>query len=177
MAHENPTQVDPGGTDETLTGSVGTDENPNQIEVLEALVKEKEAKYLYLYADFENYKKRAQKERADFIKFAWEPVAEELVGTLDHLKLAVRHAPEATDSNLLTGLNMVVHQFQTVMEKNGVQEVKALHAAFDPNLHEAVSQEVSDQPAGTIIQVLQEGYTLHGRLLRAARVVVSQTQV
>ena len=144
-----------------------------QIEALENQVKEKENKYLYLYADFENYKKRAVKERSDLIKFGWESVARDLLQTLDNLELALSHAPPATDKNLLDGLTMVLKHFQSTVQKQGVQSIESLNKMFDPNLHEALSQEPSDSPSGTILKEHSRGYTLHGRLLRPARVVVS----
>jgi len=144
-----------------------------RIAELEALVKEKETKYLYLYADFENFKKRSIKERSDLIKFGWEPVARELLLVVDNFERALEHMPESTDKNLAAGLRMVRDQFKAALAKQGVQRVDSLNQVFDPNLHEAVAQEPSDQPAGTIVKEQASGYTLHGRLLRPAQVVVS----
>lgn len=144
-----------------------------RISELEALAKEKENKYLYLYADFENYKKRTIKERSELIKFGWEPVARDLIQVLDNLELALGHVPPGTDKTLVDGLRMVSDQFKATLARQGVQQVRAIHQAFDPNLHEAVAQESSEEPAGTIIKEQAQGYTIHGRLLRPARVVVS----
>jgi molecular chaperone GrpE len=141
---------------------------------LEAQVKEKEAKYLYLYAEFENFKKRAVKERSETAKFGWEPVARELIGVLDNLDRALEHMPASTDANFAAGIRMVAGQFRATLMKQGVEEIKALDQAFDPNLHEAVGQEPSATlPQGHITREQQKGYTLHGRLLRPARVLVS----
>jgi molecular chaperone GrpE len=136
-------------------------------------LKEKEARYLYLYADFENFKKRAAKERTDLIKFGWEPVARDLLEVLDNLDRAVQHIPPGTDKNLTTGLQMVMQQFRATLEKQGVQKIEALGKPFDPNFHEAVASQPSDEPADQVIQEQQAGYTLHGRLLRPSQVVVS----
>ena len=139
------------------------------------LLKEAEAKYLYLYSEFENYKRRAAKERSEFAKFAWEGVASDLIAVLDNIQLALAHAPEGVDPNWKAGLQMVAQQFLGAMERNGVQEVPSqAGVVFDPNVHEAVSQEVSDLAPGLIVRAHTRGYTLHGRLLRPARVVVSQ---
>jgi molecular chaperone GrpE len=145
-----------------------------RIAELEAQVKEKEAKYVYLYAEFENAKKRAIKERSDLVKFGWENVARDLLQVVDNLDRAVTHMPAGVDANFASGLNMIVTQFKGALQKQGVEEVQSVAQAFDPNLHEAIGQEPSaEHPAGTISQEHSKGYTLHGRLLRPARVVIS----
>jgi molecular chaperone GrpE len=153
--------------------SAGTSALEKRVEELEAQLKEKEAKYLYLYADFENYKKRAIKERSDAMKFGWENLARELLGVVDNLERALDHMPPSTDKTLSQGIHMVLNQFRAVMEKGGVQPVPAQEKPFDPNLHEAVGQEPSEHPEGTVVREHVKGYTMHGRLLRPARVTVS----
>ena len=145
----------------------------NRISELEKQVQEKEAKYLYLYAEFDNFKKRSIKERSDLIKFGWESVARELLQTLDNLDLAIAHTPPNTDPKLIEGLRMVFHQFKSSLQKQGVETIESIQKTFDPNLHEAVGQEKSDLPTGTVTKEFSRGYTLHGRLLRPARVIVS----
>lgn len=143
----------------------------------EELVKAAENKYLYLYADFENFRKRTQKERLDLIQYGWESVARELLGVLDNLDRAVQHGTsqklEGQAKGLLDGVQMVARQFQTVIEGAGVRKIESLNKTFDPMFHEAVSQEASDKPAGTIVAEHVPGYMLHQRLLRPSRVVVS----
>lgn len=158
---------------ETPNGHSTQTEDP--IQALTAKVKEAEQKYVYLYAEFENYKKRAIKERQDIIKFGWENVAVELLGVLDNLDRALQFAnPETTDKNLLTGLQMVAQQFKSTLEKNGVTPVASIDQAFNPEFHEGIGQVASEKPQGTVVQEHLKGYTLHGRLLRPARVMVSQ---
>jgi len=173
-------ETNPKATDETEFQANGTQENGkdtttsvDRIRELEEQVKEKENKYLYLYADFDNFKKRAAKERSDLLKFGWEPVASELLQVVDNLERALQHAPANTDKNLLMGLEMVLNQFRGTLQKQGVQTIEASEKAFDPNLHEAVAEEESQLPAGMVVKEHSRGYTLHGRLLRPARVVVS----
>lgn len=144
-----------------------------RIQALEAEVKEKENKYLYLYAEFENFKKRAQKERQDLIKFAAEPVVRDLLQVVDNLERALAHVPVNTDKNIVQGLQMVLSQFCSTLEKQGVSKIVCLDKPFDPNFHEAVGQEDSKQPAGTITKEHLSGYTFHGRLLRPSRVMIS----
>ncbi len=145
----------------------------DQIADLQAQVKEKENKYLYLYADFENFKKRASKERLDAAKYGWEPLARDLLSTMDNLERALEHMPPGTDRTLAEGLSMILQQFKQALQKQGVQSIESLKKEFDPNLHEAVSQEPSELPAGTVVREHTRGYTFHGRLLRPARVAVS----
>jgi len=163
--------ADPHGAEAPASEAGAPQAQTNPIAELEAQLKEEKNKYLYLYADFDNFKKRAVKERSELIKFGWESVARELLGVLDNLDLALAHVPPGADKNWVDGLRMVAQQFQATLEKQGVTPVRA--QGFDPNLHEAVGQENSDQPAGTIIKEHSRGYLLHGRLLRPARVVVS----
>jgi len=143
----------------------------------EAVLSEKLAhadeRYKYLYADFENYKKRAIKERQDMAKFASENTATELLPVLDNLDRALQYAKADTDPNLMSGLKMVAQQFKAALEKQGVAEIKTIDQAFNPELHEAVGQMASEKPTGTIVQEVQKGFTIHGRLLRASRVMVS----
>jgi molecular chaperone GrpE len=147
-----------------------------RIQELESQVKEKENRYLYLYAEFENFKKRAIKERSDLIKFGWEPTARELLQVLDNLELALSHVPPQTDKTLTEGLNMVLNQFKSSLQKQGVQSIESLEKDFDPNFHEAVGQEESNLPSGKIVKEHTRGYMLHGRLLRPARVIISGGQ-
>lgn len=132
-----------------------------------------EEKYKYLYADFENFKKRAIKERQDAMKFGWENVAGDLLQVIDNLDRALQYAKPETDPNLISGIKMVAQQFITALGKQGVAEIPTIGHPFNPDLHESVGQIPSDQPEGAIVQEVQKGYTLHGRLLRASRVMLS----
>ncbi|HTL11443.1 MAG TPA: nucleotide exchange factor GrpE [Bdellovibrionota bacterium] len=138
---------------------------------------EKENKYKYLYAEFENFKRRMTRERADLLKFAWEPVARDLLSVTDNLERAVRHASPQADKALLEGVRMTLRQFHDVLGRNGIQPIEASQKDFNPELHEAVAQAPSNEvPAGKILAEETRGYTLHGRLLRPSRVVVSTGQ-
>jgi molecular chaperone GrpE len=153
-----------------------TAESASEVEQLQAKLKEAEQKYVYLYAEFENYKKRAVKERQDTLKFGWENVASGLLDVLDNLDRALQAAKPETDPNLMSGLKMVSAQFKSTLEKQGVTEIKSVDQPFNPELHEGVGQIPSEKPQGTIVQEAQKGYTLHGRLLRPSRVLISSGQ-
>jgi molecular chaperone GrpE len=145
-----------------------------QLQTQEVQLKEKEQKYLYLYAEFENFKKRAVKERSDLLKFGWESLAQDLLQVIDNLDRALKHMPAGTDKVVTEGLQMVLNQLSGALNRQGVQAIQSLDQPFDPNLHEAVGAEASDKAPGTVTQEQLRGYTLHGRLLRPARVVVSE---
>ncbi len=147
-----------------------------EIQDLETQIKEKEARYVYLYAEFENFKKRSIKERSELIKYGWESVARDLLQTADNLERAMAHVPAGTDQNFMQGLSMVLNQFRSSLQKQGVEVIDSLEKQFDPNFHEAVGQEPSPLPSGVITREHARGYTLHGRLLRPAQVVLSSGQ-
>jgi len=155
------------------TASESTASSESQSSEWQAKLAEQEQKYKYLYAEFENFKKRAVKERQEIVKFGWENVAGSLLEVLDNFDRAIQHAKPDTDANLISGLKMVAAQFKSTLEKQGVAEIPTLDQTFNPELHEAVGQTPSEKPSGTIVQEHQKGYTLHGRLLRPSRVIIS----
>jgi len=130
-------------------------------------------------ADFENFKKRAAREKQDAIRYANESLLQKLVTVLDNFDMALSAAQtgqtEAAQS-LQTGINMIYQQLKNVLVESGLEEVDATGKAFDPNLHEAVSQkETTEAPEGHVIQQLRKGYKLRDRLLRPASVVVAKS--
>lgn len=144
---------------------------------IEALKKDK----LLALAEAENAGKRADKRVADNAKYAVSNIAKALLQVADNLSRALLAAPPesraANDAlkNLSLGVELTEKELHTILENQGVRRVPSLGQAFDPNLHNAI-QEVEDAsvPAGTCVQVFQEGYTIHDRLLRPAMVVVSR---
>jgi len=143
------------------------------VEELEKKLKEAEQKHIYLYAEFENFKKRSLREQQDVLKFGWKNTALSLLEILDNFERALQFAKPDADANLMSGIKMVAQQFRAVLEKQGVAEIATQDQAFNPELHEAVGQIPSEKPVGIIVQEQQKGYTLHGRLLRPSRVLVS----
>jgi len=144
-----------------------------KIAELEAALKEEKSKYLYLYADFDNFKKRAIKERSDAMKYGWESIARDILGVVDNLERSIEFMPKDVDGNLKTGIEMTISQFRSVLEKQGVAVIPTEGSPFNPELHEAMGQEPSDLPSGSITKTLVKGYTLHGRLLRPAKIMMS----
>ena len=129
-------------------------------------------------ADFDNFKKRAARERQDAVKFANESLLQKLIPLLDNFDMAITaatNAKEGTAQSLQTGVNMILSQFRSTLAEAGLEEVDAMGKTFDPNFHEAVSQlETADVPEGHIVQQLRRGYKLRERLLRPATVIVAK---
>jgi len=131
--------------------------------------------YLRAVADLDNVRKRAQRDIESAQRFALERFAGELLGVRDSLELAVQNAPNADAQALAAGQEATLQLLAKAFEKFSIQRIDPLGAPFDPSLHEAVAVQESDSaPPDSVLQVLQSGYTLNGRLLRPARVIVAR---
>ncbi|MEA4922688.1 MAG: nucleotide exchange factor GrpE [Eubacteriaceae bacterium] len=129
-------------------------------------------KYLRLMADFQNYKKRAEKERSDIHAFANEKIVTQLLEVMDNFERALDHD---VDEGFKEGMTMIFDQLKGVLEKSGVEEIKTEDTEFDPNYHNAVLMEDTDKvDSGKISETLQKGYTLNGKVIRAAMVKVAK---
>ena len=126
--------------------------------------------------EFETFRQRAARDREDHKKYAAEKVLKEFLGVFDNLQRALEHAGPERDGPLGQGVSMTLHQFESALAQNTVERVPGtVGAKFDPVHHEAVGQAFSDDiPQGAIVSEMQAGFTLHGRLLRAALVTVSR---
>jgi molecular chaperone GrpE len=155
---------------------------PSEIQNLEQKIIQLEAekndlsdKYIYLYAEFDNFKKRALNERLQTLKFAPEPLVRDLLEVIDNLERSLNHLPpEEAHSGLSQGLKMTLNQFLAVLENHGVKRIQTAGAGFDPNFHEAVGEIPSDQPRGTILVEQRPGYLFQDRLLRPSQVILSK---
>jgi molecular chaperone GrpE len=127
-------------------------------------------------ADLENFRKRMMREKEESVKYANTSLLERLLPVLDNFELGLDAAKTSNDTaSILQGFQMVQKQLQDFLKDNGVEAVEATGGEFDPNLHEAVAHEPSDEaPEGRVIQQLRRGYKLRDRLLRPATVVVSK---
>lgn len=133
-------------------------------------------KMLRLQADYENRKKRQEREKLDFLKFANENLITELLRVMDDFERAIDSAKNSSDAKvLLEGLEMVRHDFQDIMEENGLKVIDPKGQPFDPDQHEAIEHiEDDDHPANTVLEVMRKGYGLNGKILRPAAVKVSK---
>lgn len=131
---------------------------------------------LRLHAEFENYRKRMAREKAEFLKFANEGLILQILPVLDNLERAITSArAEVGSTPLIEGIEMIARLFRTTLEKAGVKPMEALGQPFDPGFHQAVAQaDSSSAEANLVIEEIQKGYLLEGRVLRPAMVKVSR---
>jgi molecular chaperone GrpE len=128
-------------------------------------------------ADFENFKKRAAREREETRRSAVEGLVLKLLPVLDTFEMAMAAAqqPGATLDNLKSGVAMIQNQLRSALQDSGLEEVNGLGAVFDPSLHDAISQEeLAGTPEGKVVKQVRKGYKLRDRLLRPASVVVAK---
>jgi molecular chaperone GrpE len=139
-----------------------------------ATTAEPDERYLRLAADFENFRRRKNQELVDRSRYASEDAAKALLPVLDNLRRAVAHAAEAgTEEFFVSGLELVVREFEAALEKLGVVPIEAEGRPFDPALHEAIGGvEGGDVEVDTVVDEVQRGYRLHDRVLRPSLVRV-----
>ena len=146
---------------------------------LENLKKEHDSLYdrlLRKQAEFENYRKRIDREKSEFMQFASSELMKELLNALDSFDLALRNAAgeNALAENTLHGFELIYKQLQDTLTRFGLQPIEAKGQQFDPNYHQAVvTQASADLEENIVIEEMRKGYTLNGRLLRPAMVSVS----
>ena len=129
---------------------------------------------LRLAADFENYKKRAARERQEYVAFANERLLKELLPILDDLERALDAAEQHEEAQLEDGVRLVYRSLASLLERHGVQQIPT-DGKFDPHVHEALlAQPGEDVESGHVLQVLQKGYRLGDRVVRPARVIVAE---
>src|SRR5437867_2463343 len=152
---------------------------PTEKQELENLKKERDSLFdrlLRKQAEFENYKKRMDREKSEFMQFASSELMKELLNALDSFDLAIRNAAAEGKGgeNTLRGFELIYKQLQDTLTRFGLKPIEAKGKKFDPNFHQAVStQPTKDVEENTVIEEMRKGYTLNGRLLRPAMVSVS----
>ena len=154
----------------------GTDENagPETLTEAQEAMAELNERIVRLTADFDNFRKRAQREKDEARQFANQGLLEKLLPVLDNFEMALTAVKDA-DPSVRDGVQMILDQLLSVLKESGVEPVDAMGQPFDPNLHEALSQEeTTEVEEGTVVQQVQRGYKLNDRLVRPARVVVAK---
>ncbi len=152
-------------------------ETDTQAKTEENETKEKddfETKYLRLAADFQNFKKRTEKEKSDIFKSANTRLITELLPLIDDFDRAIEHAEESSKESFADGIELIIKRFAEILCKEGLEYIDVADAMFDPNLHHAVMMEESDLESGKIIRELQKGYKVNGKVARPSMVVVSE---
>ena len=163
---------------ETAVALVEMERLQTELTAAEERAKNHWEQYLRALADVDNVRKRAAKDLESARQFAVEKFAQDLIGVKDSLELAIQSfqkegAGKADVASLIEGQTATLRLLSKAFEKAQIEEVNPENIAFNPELHEAMMAQPSDAPANTVLAVIQRGYTLNGRLLRPARVVVS----
>ena len=142
---------------------------------LQTLKEERDSLYdrlLRKQAEFENYRKRVERERAEFVQFASSELMKEMLNAMDSYELALRNA--AVDATVRQGFELIYKQLQDTLARFGLKAIEAKGQKFDPNFHQAVSTQATDEvEENTVLEEMRKGYLLHGRLLRPAMVSVA----
>lgn len=166
-----PQRLSDTGTDEVMA-------TPSVDEVVQAKAEAEKYKkdYLYLLAEFDNFKKNVIKERSDLRKYGSERLIVELLSVLDIFETAL--STDVTPENLANfkkGIEMTASEFRAVLQRHGVEEVPSQGKPFDPMMHEALSsEETNDIPSGHISRVFKKPYKLHDRVIRHGQVIVAK---
>ena len=150
-------------------------EELSEVEQLQAQVADAEKRVLIAHADLENYRKRTRRDMQDQMKYASLRLMTELLESVDNLQRAIEsYQLEPNGDGLAQGVAMVSSQISKVLEDHGCKKIDAVGQTFDPNLHQALQMQPSDEhPANTVMQDLRAGFQLHDRLIRPAQVFVS----
>ncbi len=157
-------------------------ENPKQVEHEEVKelegpqkVAELEERILRLRADFENYKKRAEKENSALKESSKADMLNKLLPIVDEFEIAFSHMESATDKDFKKGMELIYSKLADLLKKEGVVEMNSMGQTFDPYKHDAIRQGEGEE--GKIVEIIQKGYLLNGNVLRHAKVVVGKGEV
>jgi len=149
-----------------------TEVEKDPLEAAQAEIAELKDKMLRMHAEMDNLRKRTQREITDAHKFGIEKFATSLLDVVDNLERALE-AEEGNEAVIRDGVQLTLNSWHETMTRFEVKRIDAVGEVFDPHLHEALTQMPSEEPEGTVIAQHVAGYTLHGRLIRAAKVLVS----
>jgi molecular chaperone GrpE len=164
---------------ETITDTQVPKENlMEKIEALETENAELKDKYLRSMAEFENFRRRSNQEKSDWIKLATQKLAMEVCDVADNFERALQQVPEADrEHGFIKGILMIEQQLRNVLQKEGVCKIEALGKEFDPELHDALAHIPSEYDENLVAAVIQNGYTMHDKVLRPVRVAVSSGKI
>ena len=154
-----------------------TPQEEDKLAQLEQKIEEQKDKYLRLFADFDNYKKRAAKERLELIKDAGRDIMSVFLPVLDDFKRAIKSAEGAEDAEgLKEGMSLIYNKMQKSLEQKGLKPMESMGETFDPELHEALTEipAPSEEQKGKVVDVIEDGYFLNDKILRHAKVVVGK---
>ncbi len=149
--------------------------NEDKISEMQLKIDELNDKYLRLYSEFDNFRKRSAKEKIEFIQAAGEDVFKSLLPTIDDFERAIKSNAEITDIKVITdGMNLIYNKLKNTLSKKGLEEMKSIGETFNTDLHEAVTNipAPSEDLKGKVIEEHEKGYTLNGKVIRFSKVVI-----
>ena len=146
------------------------------IESLEKEIENQKNKYLYLAAEFDNYKKRVVKEKNDLVHYTKENIYLELLNLIDDVERAITNTKDSNDINTLKDSNVVIYnRFKNYLDRNNIKEIISLNAEFNPNLHEAITTiDSNEETKNKVVDVIQKGYIINDKVIRHTKVVVGK---
>ena len=147
------------------------------IEALNLKIKEQEDRYLRLSAEFDNYRKRTLKEKADLTKFGEEELMLKLLPVIDDFDRAIQLMNKVEDIEAMKdGLKLIYNKFSDFLKQKNVQEIEAVHKEFDTDCHEAITKIPAQEKKlkGKVVDVIEKGYTLNGKVIRFSKVVIGE---
>lgn len=152
-----------------------TDERDAKITELQTKVDELNDKYLRLYSEFDNYRKRTAKERIELIQTAGEDVFKSLLPVVDDFERAIKSTTETTDAKTISdGVKLIYNKLKNTLTQKGLEEMKSVGEVFNADVHEAITNIAapSEDMKGKVVDEVEKGYTLNGKIIRFAKVVI-----
>lgn len=173
---DESTETTTESTDESVVSEAPVEDENDPVAELEAKLEQSEEKYLRLYAEFENYKKRTRQELDTERTYRAQSVLRDILPAIDNIERALAQQGESDEfKSLHKGVEMVYESLLHSLKENGLEVIEALDAPFDPNLHQAVMQDSdSSKDSGIVLEELQKGYKLKERVLRPSMVKVNE---
>lgn len=164
-------------TDDSIPGSERLNESlvDNDLDKKDAELQEQKEKYLRLYADFDNYKRRTAKEKVELIQTAGKEVIQSLLEVMDDMERAQKQMAGTDDVKIVReGVLLVFHKLKNSLLSKGLKEMESIGRAFDPDMHEAITEIPSPGNDGKVIDQVEKGYYLNDKIIRFAKVVVGK---
>jgi molecular chaperone GrpE len=153
------------------------DQQDEKTAELQAKVNELNDKYLRLYSEFDNFRKRTSKEKMELIQSGGEDVFKSILPVIDDFERAIKSNSETSDVKAVNdGVNLIYHKLKSTLTQKGLEEMKTVGEPFDADIHEAITNipAPSEEMKGKVIDELEKGYTLNGKIIRFAKVVIGQ---
>lgn len=174
---EQEGQTDNNGAEETQNPETDTQVEETEVEILEAQVKVEKDKFIRLFAEFENFKRRTAKERIELFKTAGEGVLKDMLPVLDDLDRGLVEIRKTADEQVTSGVELISHKLKSTLKSKGLEECEVEAGdTFDSDKHEAITQipAPSDDMKGKIVDVVEKGYKLGDKIIRYPKVVIGQ---